>query len=297
MINVEVNRSFHGPFERILFRYNLLEKTHPNAPKAEVSVYRLGNVLIDSGSSATAHALIDALGDHPPHQIILTHQHEDHVGGVEPLRRAFGPIPVFVPKEHLSVLEADEPLAEYRARFWGKAERPTELKTYEAGHEFYIGGLTLKTFDTPGHTPGHLSLTLDWGGHLFACTGDLYFGHRFIPAFFESATNNLIKSQRLIAHLADKVYMLPTHGKARPDGREVLLHAAVQLEQAATQVREISTQFPGDNLLAIRKRIFPGVDPMGQKTNGEVSQLAFVRSVLEPVETLPASSLASYFER
>lgn len=297
MVAVEVHRSFHGPFERILFRYNLLERTKPNAPKAEVSVYRLGNVLIDSGSSATASRLVDILRENPPHQIILTHQHEDHIGGINPLRRAFGDIPVFVPKAHLSTIEANEPLAEYRAKFWGAAEVPNQLSTYEAGHEFYIGGLTLKTYDTPGHTPGHISLVLNWGGEHFACTGDLYFGSRFIPAFFESATDDLIRSRRLIANLADKIYMLPTHGKARRDGRDVLVRSAQELEKAAAQIITTSKQFPNEDLLDLRKRIFPGGDFVGQKTNGEVSELAFVRSVIDPVRTLPATSLAHYFER
>ncbi|MEE2904165.1 MAG: MBL fold metallo-hydrolase [Myxococcota bacterium] len=261
-----------------------------------MSVYRLGNVLIDSGSSPTAQSLIEALRDNPPHQIILTHQHEDHIGGINPLRKAFGNIPVFVPKAHLAIIEAHEPLADYRAKFWGIAEKPNQLSSYEAGHEFYIGGLTLKTYDTPGHTPGHISLTLEWGDKLFACTGDLYFGSRFIPAFFESATDDLIRSRRLIAGLANKVYMLPTHGKTRADGKEVLLHSALQLENAAEQIIANSDRFRKDDLLSLRKSIFPGADVMGQITKGEVSELAFVRSVVDPVKKLPASSLAHYFE-
>ena len=296
MVAVEVHRSFHGPFERILFRYNLLEKTKPNGPQAEVSVYRLGNVLIDSGSSPTAQSLVEVLRDNPPHQIILTHQHEDHIGGINPLRKAFGNIPVFVPKTHVNVIEANEPLADYRAKFWGVPETPTQLSTYEAGHEFYLGGLTLRAYETPGHTPGHISLTLEWGDKLFACTGDLYFGSRFIPAFFESAADDMIRSQRLIAGLADTIYMLPTHGKARADGREVLINSARQLEIAAEQIMARLDQFRRDDLLSLRKSVFPGADVMGQITQGEVSELAFVRSVVDPVKKLPASSLAHYFE-
>src|SRR5690349_7030646 len=95
---IQIQRTRIGPFERIV-----LNAPDPIKP-ASLSVYRVGDTLIDSGGTRVAHALVDALRDDPPRRVLLTHQHEDHAGGVGALRRAFGHIPVHAERRYLSLL-------------------------------------------------------------------------------------------------------------------------------------------------------------------------------------------------
>jgi glyoxylase-like metal-dependent hydrolase (beta-lactamase superfamily II) len=294
-VKTQVLRSPHGPFERILFKSELEKIVRGKSLFAEVSVYRLGHTLIDTASSHVSAALVACLKDQPPQQIILTHQHEDHVGGVTALQEAFGKIPVYAPRPHVSIIESTTQVLPHRELYWGHPTPPSGLIPYDPGASFDVRGLKLETHETPGHTPGHICLSLKWGKQTYACTGDIYFGSRFIPAFFESAADDLVSSQRKIAALGSQVYMLPTHGKTRINGSMVLCDAADRISRSAEEVRETALRIGSHDILEIRKAHFPGIDHMGSQTGGEISELAFVRSVMEPVQSLPAPSLSTYF--
>src|SRR5262245_30035627 len=110
---IEVRRVRFGPFERIT-----LIVPDPNRPAA-TSVYRVGDTLIDAGGARVSHALVDTLRSNPPRRILLTHQHEDHVGGVGALRRAFGHVPVHAARSYLPLLAVADQLPDYRTRHWG----------------------------------------------------------------------------------------------------------------------------------------------------------------------------------
>lgn len=55
-------------------------------------------VIVDPGESAPVLATL-AQGQYVPQAILLTHHHNDHVGGVADLRHHFPDIPVYGPQE------------------------------------------------------------------------------------------------------------------------------------------------------------------------------------------------------
>lgn len=92
--------------------------------------------------------------------VYLTHGHYDHVGGVDPLRRALPGLPVYL---HAADAGLDTEL--FPTAHLGP------LTFWADGEELKLGGTTVRILHTPGHTPG--SVTLLCGDCLF--TGDTLF--------------------------------------------------------------------------------------------------------------------------
>lgn len=132
---ISVTRSRHGPFERIA-----LVARNGERP-VMLSVYRVGDLLVDAGGTRVAPALARALAGDPPRRIVLTHQHEDHAGGVQALRRALGAIPVHAPVAHAAMLAEATPLRAYRAAAWGRPEPIPDAIPYQPGQVFEAAGV------------------------------------------------------------------------------------------------------------------------------------------------------------
>jgi glyoxylase-like metal-dependent hydrolase (beta-lactamase superfamily II) len=281
-----VERTVHGPFERLSFAH---ARKHGHV---QHSVYRIGDTLIDTGGTRVAEALLPLLAERPPRRIVLTHQHEDHVGNVGAIRRAFGQLPVHAPRAHLPIIATTAEVPGYRARAFGHPE-PTsaaELEPYDPGATFVVDGITLEAVLTPGHTPHHIALVAHVGAEVFALTADLYTS-RPLDAWYESAADDMAASLRRIAAHGTALRVLPTHGRCKDDGARVLAEAAGWLDREADAVRADAERLGlfEPRALAAARYAHLGEDVSDRATRGEISRAAFVRSVLAPVRTLPAA--------
>lgn len=283
---IDVKRSTHGPFERIVL-------TAPDVFKpAAQSVYRIGDTLIDTGGTRVAAALVEALRDDPPRRILCTHQHEDHVGGVGALRRAYGQIPVYVARSYLPLLPSFDRVPDYRARYWGNPEPISDALGFDPGHVFEAGGVRIETLETPGHTPFHITFVARVGDETFALTGDLYTAASPLIAWYESAADDTARSCRLVASAGPNLRMLPTHGKTRDNGSEILRALADLMDDRSERVRRACEQLGTRDYAVIAKHVF-GVGDRSSigVTEREFTYANFVRSVLDPVRSLPATLL------
>lgn len=254
---------------------------------AAQSVYRIGDTLIDTGGTRVTRALVDELRSDPPRRVLCTHQHEDHVGGVGALRRAFGHIPVHVARSYVSMLKIFDYVPPYRAAFWGTPEPITDAIAFDPGDSFEAGGVTLETLETPGHTPFHITFVARVGDETFALTGDLYTAASPLMAFHESAAEDTVNSCRAVADAGPNLRMLPTHGKVRDNGSEMLNRLATLMEDKSSEVLRVSAELDTRDYRVLADRIFGSSDARAN-TEGEFSYANFVRSVLDPVRSLPA---------
>lgn len=149
--------------------------------------------------------------------IVNTHGHVDHVGADNAVKQATG-APVML---H----QADEPVfnaAAQMGRMFGvQVQQPDGPDRWlSEGDEVFFGSRSLKVMETPGHSPGGISLVLDEGGVCFA--GDTLFagsiGRTDLPGGDYETLIRSIK-QRLLP-LGDDCRVLPGHGPATTIGQE-----------------------------------------------------------------------------
>jgi len=118
--------------------------------------------------------------------ILVTHHHDDHIGGIESILRHCD-APVFAPRgEHFSF--AHRPVAE------GDTINLAELET------------ALDVLDIPGHTGGHVAY---YGGNSLFC-GDTLFGCG-CGRVFDSDCRQLHRSLQKLARLPDETEIYCAH--------------------------------------------------------------------------------------
>jgi len=133
--------------------------------------------------------------------IILTHGHFDHTGAVNPIKEALG-IPLYMNKNDLYILP--------------KGIKPDAY--LEDGDTRVFGKEQLLIMETPGHTPGSISIKV--GDCIF--TGDTLFqesvGRTDLPG---GSHNTLIKSiTEKLTSLPDNTKVYPGHGPSSTIGWE-----------------------------------------------------------------------------
>lgn len=138
--------------------------------------------------------------------VMLTHAHFDHVGAVDALLEETG--------AQLHMCEKELQLPPMMTGGW----RPPEgVKYYAEGDTVEVGGLTFTVLETPGHTPGGVSLLC--GDALF--TGDTLFRGSCGRADFDGADiMQEFESLKKLSELPGDYDVYPGHDLSTTLGRE-----------------------------------------------------------------------------
>ena len=149
--------------------------------------------------------------------VINTHAHVDHIGALKEIKAKFN-AEIMLHKLELPILQT----ASRMGRLFGVSiEQPPEPDRFLAdGDQVSCGDITLTVIETPGHSPGGISLVTSDGRYCFV--GDTLFagsiGRTDLPGGDYHTLIQSIKT-RLIP-LGDEVKVLPGHGPATTMGNE-----------------------------------------------------------------------------
>ena len=186
----------------------------------EISVLRLGqigtNCYIFREKDGKQCGIVDP-GDHgeqvaawlmgrrlEPEAVLLTHGHFDHILGIPGLRKEWPSLPVYCHPADMG--EGNT------ARIFGQSFPTVQsfgnVTPYLEGNVVTVAGCRVEVLETPGHTPG--SVTLRSGDVLF--TGDTLFagsmGRTDLPGGDEG---QIMKSLRRLYELEGDCQVLPGH--------------------------------------------------------------------------------------
>ncbi|MTD41393.1 MBL fold metallo-hydrolase [Erwinia sp. CPCC 100877] len=197
--------------------------------------------LIDIGMTSMCTpilAIVKKLGK-PIEHIIITHAHNDHVSGLDSIKKEFPNAKVCISERDSKLLKGDFSLSpeEEQAAIKG---RPCKVKTMPDRllHEGENIG-SLKVILTPGHTPGSISL-LDPKGILIAgdcfqtkggvaVSGDLRLMFPF-PALGTWSKKTALKSAQKIAK-EDSTLLATGHGDMVQNAKAKIEQAILRMEQ------------------------------------------------------------------
>lgn len=147
--------------------------------------------------------------------VLLTHAHFDHVGGTELFRAATGAAVVMHAADLPLLAQAPETARHFGIRV--AAPRPPDRLVRE-GDRIAVGGVELEVLETPGHTPGGISLGT--AGAIFV--GDtLFAGSVGRTDLAGGSFETLLDSIRTkLLPLPDATLVHPGHGPATTIGEE-----------------------------------------------------------------------------
>ncbi len=275
-----------GPLKKFTFI-----KDMPAGGVSKLNVFRLGDTLFDTGSTVAAPYLAEAMQDDPPKRIVLSHQHEDHMGGLHTLTSAWGKIPVYAPKEHVSIIQRGFKVPEYRRDFWGDAEGYQDVIAYDAGFELDLPGVSSRVIDTPGHTVGHKSFVIKSEGKTYILSGDLYLAPKLPHAWVETSVPDMIDSLNLLRSQADEFVLCPSHGGPYSDGAKRVEKLRDWYIKEQEETLKLFNSIPDADYNRIFIERFKFYNAIELSSEGELSRVALIRGVIDPVKELPAEPI------
>lgn len=171
-------------------------------------------------------------------EIVVTHAHPDHLGGVESIQGRFGPVRV-------------------NKKPWPECDGAAAITALEDGAELATEGATLRAIWTPGHARDHLCFFLREEKALF--TGDVVLGAGTTVIPPDGDLADYLHSLRRLLTL-DLAVVYPGHGPAIHDPRAkieaYLAHRALREEQILAGVRAGARTVP-----ELVRRIYTDVPP------------------------------------
>ncbi len=257
-----------GPLTRLVMAPTFLGR-----PIRQVSAYVFQDLLIDTGPPPTAARLVEWVRGSGVRRVVLTHHHEDHIGGGAALQEELG-LPVFAPANAVPLLAEGLRMPLYRRAVWGG--RPRTFRAEPLGPVVEGEGYRLRVLPTPGHAFTHVCLFDEERRWLFS--GDLYVHEKvkFLRKI-EDVRVHLDSLRRVLA--LEPELLVCHHAGVLENARERLARKIAWWEGLAAEARALrDANFP---VAAIARRLLGREEFLTYASFGDFSKRNLIRSFLQ----------------
>ncbi len=162
-----------------VFQVGGQEESHPSDASVYLIISKGIGALVDSGTGLGHSELMENIkktGIAPGNikYLFLTHCHYDHTGGALKVKKATGCKIVAHKLDAVYIEEGDNNVtaASWYGTFMDKTS--VDIKVEAGVEEFELGGLSIKFYHAPGHSPGSGVLTLMSDGSLVLFGQDVH---------------------------------------------------------------------------------------------------------------------------
>lgn len=125
------------------------------------AAYWVDGLLVDTGPRYTARELVQVLRSLEVEQVVITHGHEEQIGGLAELRRHFPEARIYASMRTLPYIEepARIKMQFYRRLLWGTPNGFSDVLTLDAADNVIkTRNYLFRVVETPGHSPDHITL-------------------------------------------------------------------------------------------------------------------------------------------
>ena len=266
-----VKTDYFGEVESIRLGYSPI-----GPPLMSVFMYVVDSLVIDTGQSHMAKALLGLLKDKRLNGIILTHHHEDHSGNAARISAQHA-IPVRGQRLAAEKMNSGFSIRLYQRYVWGKAP-PVDVIPFDDVIE--ADRFTFTPVHTPGHAKDHTVFLEKRQGWLFS--GDLYLGERIKFFRADERFGEQIASLKKVLAL-DFDILFCAHNPCLKNGKQKIKNKLQFLEDLYGKVGELSHK--GYSEKAIIKTLDPRNDrTLKLITMGNVSFANMVRSAMASIK-------------
>ncbi len=182
--------------------------------------------MLEAGVSPLGTRYLRDLGERKPEYLMVTHAHYDHAGALPFLCDRIDSLTscghqrateIFRKEKAIALMNSlSKSLKPYLRENYDDSEdleiRPVEFdRVLEDGDIIDLGGLTIRVYETPGHTRDHLSFFVEEKGWLFpgeAMGNPDFMNEDGVKVEFLSSYNDYTASQEKLYELRDKVSLL-----------------------------------------------------------------------------------------
>lgn len=232
----------HGPIVAIRMSRSLLGRAlHWTA------AYWVDGLLIDTGPLCTADGLLSILEQLRVDQVVITHYHENQIGGLAAIRATFPGVPIYAPMRALPIINDPRhlKLKLYQRLIWGTPPAVEEVTGFDAiANVVKTPDFTFRVLESPGHTREHVSFFEPNRRWLFC--GDTFVGGKEDAWTPESEMFGVVSSLRTFASLRPE-RMFPGSGNVRrtplPEIHQKIRHL-IKLTQEVGKLESVGLTTP-----------------------------------------------------